>query len=111
MATTVSRTVDFINHDPWDYLYQYGSEVSSDIYNYEDFEQFLIEDMVEEFDEWLNEEYSAAELLSAMRNYKHGGVEEFYFDLFDDWERQVLDNAEKYGWYFILEEDDEDDEE
>lgn len=110
MATTVSRTVDFINHDPWDYLYQYGSEVSSDIYNYEDFEQFLFEDMVEEFEEWLNEEYSATELLGAMRNCKYG-AEEFYFDLFNDWVSYVLNNAEKYDWYFILTEDEEDDEE
>jgi hypothetical protein len=109
MATTVSRTVDFINHDPWDYLYQYGSEVSSDIYNYEDFEQFLLEDMEEEFDEWLNEEYSAAKLLRAMRNCKYG-AEEFYSDLLDDWVSYVLDNAEKYGWYFILKEDEDDEE-
>lgn len=109
--TTVSRTVDYINHDPWDYLYQYGSEVSSDIYDYDGFEQFLFEDMAEEFDEWLNEEFSAAQLLDAMRNYRYGDSNEFYFDLLNDWVSHVLNNAEKYGWYFILEEDEEEDEE
>lgn len=110
MSTTVSRTVDYINHDPWDYLYQYGSSVSSDIYNYEDFEQFCIEDMEEEFDEWLNKEFTAAKLLYAMRDYKYGN-DEFYFELLNDWVNEVLNNAEKYGWYFILEEDDDEDEE
>lgn len=113
-----TQTINLTDYDVYDYLYQIGSPVSSDVYDYDEFEHYIWENMDDEFNEWLNDEYgSPANLLCDMLNTKdHTGptfglgtatVNDWYFDKLLEFEDYVLNNANKYGIYFILKEDEE----
>lgn len=102
MSERITREVDFINHDPYDYIYQYGA-LSGDAYDYDGFIELIYNDFDNEFDEWLNKNYTAAEILCKYNRHEY----DMQIELWDEFINEILSDGEKYGFYYILEEEDE----
>ena len=110
----MTQKIDYINHDVYDYYYQV--EPSGDTWEYDEFEQYIWEDLEDEFDEWINEKYKTpADLLKALQKTitgcttigRHFDVNEWYWEQIYDFESYVLDNLDKFGIYHTLKEEDE----
>lgn len=100
------------NHDVYDYYYQIGSPTSALVYDYDEFEQYIWDDLEDDFDEWINEQYkSPADLLHTLQNAENKGlhftIQDWYWDKLCEFENYVLNNLDKFGIYLTLKEDEE----
>lgn len=98
------------SHDVYDYLYQV--EPSGDVWEFDELEQYIWDDLEDEFESWLNEEYGTpANLLRTLQNVtnrsRYFDVNEWYTDTLCEFENYVLEHLDEFGIYLTLKEDEE----